>query len=80
MEKINPRFSWTRFLLFAFSLSTYAEYSDTDNDEPGYSENCTTIMVGRRASTDGSVMTSHSCDETMGRIESFFVGMFGRGF
>lgn len=28
----------------------------------GYGENCTTIMVGRLASTDGSVMTSHSCD------------------
>ena len=31
-------------------------------DGPGYGENCTTIMVGRLASTDGSVMTSHSCD------------------
>jgi len=25
-------------------------------------ENCTSIMVGRLASTDGSVMTAHSCD------------------
>jgi len=32
------------------------------SDGPGYGENCTTIMVGRRASSDGSVMTSHSCD------------------
>ncbi|MDR2697232.1 MAG: C69 family dipeptidase [Holophagales bacterium] len=26
------------------------------------SESCTSIIVGRRASTDGSVITSHSCD------------------
>jgi len=39
-----------------------AQYSDFDHDGPGYGENCTTIMVGRRASSDGSVMTSHSCD------------------
>src|SRR5512136_663327 len=25
-------------------------------------ENCTVIMVGRAASTDGSVMTTHTCD------------------
>jgi len=25
-------------------------------------QNCTSIMVGRKASTDGSVMTSHTCD------------------
>jgi dipeptidase len=35
---------------------------DIDPGGPGYAENCTTIMVGRLASTDGSVMTSHTCD------------------
>ena len=25
---------------------------------------CTSIVVGRQASTDGSVMTSHTCDGT----------------
>jgi len=35
---------------------------DIDPDGPGYAENCTSIMVGRMASTDGSVMTSHTCD------------------
>ena len=25
-------------------------------------QNCTSIMVGRLASTDGSVITSHTCD------------------
>lgn len=56
----NPLF--TLIFFFGFSVSTYAQYSDIDNDGPGYGENCTTIMVGRLASTDGSVMTSHSCD------------------
>lgn len=48
--------------LLSFTLAVQAQYSDIDPDGPGYGENCTTIMVGRLASTDGSVMTSHSCD------------------
>lgn len=48
--------------LIWFSLISFSQYSDIDTDGPGYGENCTTIMVGRLASTDGSVMTSHSCD------------------
>ena len=28
----------------------------------GYPDGCTTITVGRKASADGSVMTSHTCD------------------
>jgi len=28
----------------------------------GFPENCTVIMVGKNASTDGSVMTTHTCD------------------
>ncbi len=35
---------------------------EIDPDGPGYAENCTSIMVGRLASADGSVMTSHTCD------------------
>jgi dipeptidase len=33
----------------------------------GYPEGCTTITVGRTASVDGSVMTSHTCDGHDGR-------------
>lgn len=33
-----------------------------DTDGPGYAESCTSIMVGKAASTDGSVMTAHTCD------------------
>jgi dipeptidase len=50
-------------LLAFFPLFTNAQLTnDIDPDGPGYAENCTSIMVGRLASTDGSVMTSHTCD------------------
>jgi dipeptidase len=49
-------------LLIFCSFSISAQYSDIEADGPGYAQNCTTIMVGRLASTDGSVMTSHTCD------------------
>lgn len=63
MKRIISKNAWlTLIICFGFSVSTHAQYSDIDNDGPGYGENCTTIMVGRLASTDGSVMTSHSCD------------------
>ena len=47
-------------LLFIFaSLPIFAQ---TAEEMAG--ENCTSIMVGRLASTDGSVITSHTCDGT----------------
>ena len=50
-------------LLAIFPLLAAGQITkDIDPDGPGYAENCTTIMVGRLASTDGSVMTSHTCD------------------
>jgi dipeptidase len=49
-------------LIFYFSLTVRSQGTDKDIGGPGYSQNCTTIMVGRLASTDGSVMTSHTCD------------------
>jgi dipeptidase len=63
MKKFISASSWlTLIFVLGFSVLTNAQYYDIDTDGPGYGENCTTIMVGRLASTDGSVMTSHSCD------------------
>lgn len=49
--------------LLNLSLVVYSRpEKEIDPDGPGYAENCTSIMVGRLASTGGSVMTSHTCD------------------
>lgn len=45
----------------AYGLPVLAQKTATD--EPVLNpESCTSIMVGKKASTDGSVMTSHTCD------------------
>ncbi len=49
-------------LIPGFAIKSYSQFTYNDPDGPGYDENCTTIMVGRLASADGSVMTSHTCD------------------
>ena len=52
----------TYLLLLAFlSLSTATKAQDADSQD-FEGANCTSIMVGKDASTDGSVMTSHTCD------------------
>ena len=44
-------------VIFNFSQIAQAQF-----DDPEYKESCTSIMVGKLASTDGSVMTAHTCD------------------
>ena len=48
--------------LFLFGALPAQTYHIVDQDGPGYAESCTSIMVGKAASTDGSVITTHSCD------------------
>jgi dipeptidase len=56
-------FTAVTVLLQTLTFSVFSQTEkDIDPDGPGYAENCTSIMVGRLASTDGSVMTSHTCD------------------
>jgi dipeptidase len=62
MKKLYLQVFLITIFIFTIPFFTLAQYSDIDPDGPGYGDNCTTIMVGRRASSDGSVMTSHSCD------------------
>lgn len=47
------------FVAFAGAQVAYPYISPDDED---YTESCTSIMVGKNASTDGSVMTAHTCD------------------
>ena len=56
-------------LLFLFACTVI---SAQVYDNHGYAESCTSIMVGKAASTDGSVMTAQTCDanyRTWVRIE-----------
>jgi len=61
MKKLHYPFTLL-ILLVCLSINLSAQYQEIDTDGPGYAESCTSIMVGRLASTDGSVMTSHTCD------------------
>ena len=47
----------TNFLLILLAFATNIAFAQ----EPNY-DSCTSIMVTKTASTDGSVMTSHTCD------------------
>ena len=62
MKISNMRIAFAAIIVLTCSINISAQYAEIDPDGPGYGENCTTIMVGRLASTDGSVMTSHTCD------------------
>jgi len=46
--------------MFAFPYNAFCQKPELDED--GIPLNCTSIMVGRLATTDGTVITSHSCD------------------
>jgi dipeptidase len=41
---------------------SFAQNLQDQYDDPYFGETCTSILVGRKASTDGSVITSHTCD------------------
>ena len=49
-------------LLLALSSINSQSLAPYHPDDETSSESCTSIMVGKNASTDGSVMTAHSCD------------------
>lgn len=51
------------FLILAFSVFSFFAFSqDAYQAEDFIGGNCTSIMVGKKASSDGSVITSHTCD------------------
>lgn len=50
-------------LVVAISMAVGVRAQSTDyNSQMVDGQSCTSIMVGKRASTDGSVITSHTCD------------------
>jgi len=67
---------WTGYIAFFIFILTLAVYLFAREDESKDFENvfqgCTSIMAGRLATTDGSVITAHACDgnyRTWVRIE-----------
>ncbi len=49
-------------MLFAYGVITGQAPLSYYPDDFNPTESCTSIMVGKQASTDGSVMTAHTCD------------------
>jgi dipeptidase len=50
------------FLSFFITGSANAQQTNYFIPDEDFSESCTSIMVAKNASTDGSVMTAHTCD------------------
>ena len=59
MKNLSRFISLTAWTLFC-AVSVSAQSFDLQESMPG--DNCTSILVGRKATTDGSVITSHTCD------------------
>ena len=65
MKTLYKTFSWLiSILLLNFSALSYAQLYEDEAAINDFKGNCTSIMVGRLATTDGSVITSHTCDGT----------------
>jgi dipeptidase len=63
MKKTLSTNYWVIWIfLLNFSILTQAQNLNTDVESQSPLGNCTSIMVGRLATTDGSVITSHTCD------------------
>ena len=53
----------TTLVLFLVGISLTSQAQTPYQEMPVlHPESCTSIMVGKKASTDGSVITSHTCD------------------
>jgi dipeptidase len=63
MKTSFSTFLYLSLVLFLnFSIFTQAQYLNGDIEIQNQRGNCTSIMVGRMATADGSVITSHTCD------------------
>jgi len=57
-----------RLTFLIFLIIVFNSYAQVEEQEFGKeTDNCTSIMVGKLASTDGSTITSHSCDSRSDR-------------
>ena len=66
MNNYSRNISLTALTLFCavsvFAQSSVSYPASPASDDISRGDNCTSILVGRAATTDGSVITSHTCD------------------
>jgi dipeptidase len=58
---MNIKSHFSKSLFFLFLIPSIIAFSQEPGEE-NYRESCTSIMVGRKATDDGSVITAHTCD------------------
>jgi len=58
---MNVKSHFNKALFFLLIFPAIVAYSQ-ETEEENYRESCTSIMVGRKATDDGSVITAHTCD------------------
>ena len=58
---MNLKSHFSKSLLFLLLFPSFIAFSQEPGEE-NYRESCTSIMVGRKATDDGSVITAHTCD------------------
>jgi len=58
---MSLQFQYSKVLVILFLFTSIIGFSQ-ESEEENYRESCTSIMVGRKATDDGSVITSHTCD------------------
>jgi dipeptidase len=61
-KHLTPDYRLICILLLVIPVRIRAQIPDPEAGYKDSTGHCTSIMVGRLASTDGSVMTSHTCD------------------
>lgn len=49
-------------LFIVSNLVANFTFAQVEKNDPWFGESCTSIMVGKKASADGSVITAHTCD------------------
>ena len=58
---MNSKSHFSKIAFFLLLFPSIIAFSQ-EPDEENYRESCTSIMVGRKATDDGSVITAHTCD------------------